>query len=367
MNAETYIVYASPGVTQYKTKTSALTGTTNVTFDLRGLSAYDTGIVNYRLNKVIVNFDDEKELIFDRPTSNTDFTSLSSTTFKHVLNTDFIDQQKRNIYFSLQREDSQIDTVHVTFTMHKPPASIYEDVNLIKTDYFDNEQNDEKLLLTFINKNPEVLGLSLLDLKTSLSETYNPDISGGAPNAVASNKLNIGFTQNYVLVDSAKSNTGAKIMIELNPQTGMPKTHGNVTLKFRTRGNPASVGSNAISIPGDSDSLFIPLSANSGYFQLSGYLNWNCGDLLKDYYLSKQVISIPLMDITGTRATLHDYNYYFTNVNVGLGASSTHGVLSGGYFMVDLYDVVGCDNVSTKISTLTAYVNYDVRNPGNLL
>ena len=52
--------------------------------------------------------------------------------------------------------------------------------------------------------------------------------------------------------------------------------------------------------------------------------------LLKDYYLSKQVISIPLMDITGTRATLHDYNYYFTNVNVGLGASSTHGVLSGG-------------------------------------
>ena len=81
--------------------------------------------------------------------------------------------------------------------------------------------------------------------------------------------------------------------------------------------------------------------------------------LQRNMYLKNKVISIPLADITGTRDTLHDYNYYFTNVNVGAGATATSQV-SGGYFMVDLYDITACDTITTTVSTLTAFVNYDV-------
>ena len=34
------------------------------------------------------------------------------------------------------------------------------------------------------------------------------------------------------------------------------------------------------------------------------------------------------------------------------------GFASGGYFLLDLYDVDGCDTVTTTTSTITAFVNY---------
>jgi len=88
---------------------------------------------------------------------------------------------------------------------------------------------------------------------------------------------------------------------------------------------------------------------------LSGFLTWNCGDLLKDVDLSTKTITIPLVDIVGTRVSLGDY--YFTNVNTGVG-TSIMGLASGGYFYVDLYDVSGCDSITTQTSTITAFVNY---------
>jgi len=101
--------------------------------------------------------------------------------------------------------------------------------------------------------------------------------------------------------------------------------------------------------------FYIPLTANSGFAHLSGFLTWNCGDFIKDIDLSTKTITIPLTDIVGTRVSLGDY--YFTNVNTGVG-TSVMGIASGGYFYVDLYDVAGCDNISTTHSTITAFVNY---------
>ena len=34
------------------------------------------------------------------------------------------------------------------------------------------------------------------------------------------------------------------------------------------------------------------------------------------------------------------------------------GLASCGYFYVDLYDVSGCDSITTQTSTITAFVNY---------
>ena len=101
--------------------------------------------------------------------------------------------------------------------------------------------------------------------------------------------------------------------------------------------------------------FYVPLTANSSFIHLSGTLNWNCGDIIKDIDLTTKTITIPLIDITGTKTSLTDY--YFTNVNTGVGTSMT-GLASGGYFYLDLYDVTGCDSLTTTTSTITAFVNY---------
>ncbi len=80
MNTTTYTVSATPspfGGT--KTKSQSITGTNNVTFDLGGLSAYDSMAGgNFRVNKVIVDFDDGEELVINRPLSATGIPTLSA-------------------------------------------------------------------------------------------------------------------------------------------------------------------------------------------------------------------------------------------------------------------------------------------------
>ena len=71
--------------------------------------------------------------------------------------------------------------------------------------------------------------------------------------------------------------------------------------------------------------------------------------------IEDEIINISDIDIVGTRVSLGDY--YFTNVNTGCGTSIT-GLASGGYFYVDLYDINGCDTLTTQTSTITAFVNY---------
>jgi len=359
MNTYTYTVSAIPDeTTRTHTKSQSLTGTTDVTFSLSGLSAFDAD-TDSRMNKVVVDFDDGEELVITRPLSGTTIPTLSGNTFKHVIQTDFIDQSKRNVYFTIYRDDQYVDVVDVSFTMYKPPINTYEDINLLKTDYFNNDTDDEKVLLTFINKNPEVLGLSLLDLDIPEDAAFDPALS--LSQSVSTNEFNVGFTTEYIQTQASKSNTGGAIQVNLgnniNPNTGLPKENGKVSFKWRTRAAESlqSGNTNAITtLPNNPALFYIPLTANSGFTHLSGFLNWNCGDLLKDIELSTKTITIPLIDITGTRTNLTDY--YFTNVNAGVGTSTT--AISGGYFYVDLYDITGCDDITTTTSTITAFVNY---------
>ena len=70
----------------------------------------------------------------------------------------------------------------------------------------------------------------------------------------------------------------------------------------------------------------------------------------------QKTISIPLIDITGTRASLADSSYfYYTNVGAGVSVSQ---IPHGGYFMVDLYEPESCNTLTTGISTITAFVDY---------
>jgi len=358
MNTTTYTVLATPGpFGGTKTKSQSITGTNNVTFDLAGLSAYDgmTG-GNYRVNKVIVDFDDGEELVITRPLSATGIPTLSADTFSHVIESDFTDAAKRHVYFTLYRDDQEVDVIDLKFTVYKAPIEKYSNVNLLKTDYFSDDNNDEKLLLTFINKNPEVLGLSLLDIETNSNAPYDPSLT--TSQGVSAESFNVGFTTEYVHTKASDSNTANAVQVQigdvLNPNTGLPKSNGSISMKYRTRAaDPDNNG--AVALPNNPALFYIPLTANSGFTHLSGFLTWNCGDFIKDIDLSTKTITIPLIDIVGTRVSLGDY--YFTNVNTGVGTSMT-GLASGGYFYVDLYDVSGCDSITTQTSTITAFVNY---------
>ena len=237
MNTFTYTVTATPSpAAGTKTKSQSLTGTTDVTFSLSGLSAYDASTA-YRMNKVVVDFDDGEELVITRPLSATTIPSLTGKTFKHTIQTDIVDQAKRHVYFTIYRDDLKIDVVDLKFTMFQPPITTYEDINLLKTDYFNNDVDDEKVLLTFINKNPEVLGLSLLDLDIPDTADYDPLITTNQN--VSANEFNVGFTSEYIQTQASDSNTGGAIQVNLGNNLnamGLPKENGKVSFKkTRTR------------------------------------------------------------------------------------------------------------------------------------
>jgi len=358
MNTFTYTVTATPNPAgRTISKSTSLTGTTDVTFSLASLSAYDAS-TSQKINKVIVDFDDgTNELIINRPLSTTVIPTMSGETFSHVIQTDFTDKIDKHIYFTLYRDDLQVDVVDLKITMYKPPVNIYENVNLLKTDYFNNEEDNEKVLLTFINKNPEVLGLSLLDLDLADQAGYDPQITNSE--GVSATTFNVGFTTNYVNTHAGNSNTGTSIKIALddyiNTSTGLPKNNGNIRLRYRTRAADGTIPSlSAVAIPGSVNTFYVPLTANSGFLHLSGFMNWNCGDLEKDISLSTHTLTVPLMDIKGTRKYIEDY--YFTNVNCGAGTCPSP--VSGGYFYVDIFDITSCDSITTTTSTVTAFVNY---------
>ena len=361
MNTFTYTVTATPlPAAGTKTKSQSLTGTTNVTFSLSGLSAYDAS-TDYRMNKVVVDFDDGEELVITRPLSATTIPSLTGNTFKHIIQTDIVDQAKRHVYFTIFRDDLKVDVVDLKFTMFQPPITTYEDINLLKTDYFNNDTDDEKVLLTFINKNPEVLGLSLLDLDIPDNASFDPLIT--TKQGLSTNEFNVGFTTEYIQTQASESNSGGAIQVNLGNNLnamGLPKENGKVSFKWRTRAAETATSGNTnavINLPNNPTLFYVPLTANSGFVHLSGFLTWNCNDLLKDIDLSTKTITIPLIDITGTKTTFNLSNYYFTNCSCGVGTSVT-GLVSGGYFYVDLYDVTGCDSITTTTSTITAFVNY---------
>ena len=380
MNTFTYTTSISGGSLQHNAgtgttfnQTQTLTGTTDVTFALSGLSAYDAS-TSQKINKIVVDYDEgirgrdgfsAPTLIFNRPLSTTIIPTLSTETFNQILQTEFTDEVDRHIYFSLYRDDLEVDIIDVKFVMSKPSIDVYENINLIKTDYFNNDEDNEKILLTFINKNPEVLGLSLINLNLPGGEGHDPALP--VPRYTGTNLFNIGFTTEYVQVDAKNSNTGDAIQISLDDiytATGEIKNNSKVTLRYRTRAaDPNEAVLKEISYPNTVEAgslLYVPLTANTGFVHLSGFVNWNCNDLIKDVSLQKQTINIPLVDIKGTRTNLADYTiqYYFqAGGAVGIGASQSTP-LSSGYFFVDLFDVNACDSITTRTNTITAFVNY---------
>ena len=356
MNSFTYTVASNPlSLGRTISKSQSLTGTQKVTFALSGLQPYDAD-TQKRINKIIVDFDDgtTDDLVINRPHSGTEIQTLSTHTFEHVLETDITDAFNRHVYFSVFRDDTHVDVIDVKFTMYKAPLSTYKDVNLLKTDYFNNNTDDEKLLLTFVNQNPEVLGLSLLDIDIDAANAFNPSISGSQHEN--KNSFNVGFTTEYIQTNASVSNTGNNVQIELtdliDTNTGAVKNNGRINLKYRTRAATAATG--AVNLPSNPELFYIPLAPTSAFFHMSGALTWTCGDLLKDLDLSTKTITIPLVDIKGTRTNLTDY--YFTHFVPGVGTSTQ--TLSAGNFYVDLYDVSSFDTVTTTTSTITAFVNY---------
>ena len=371
MNTYTYTVSGGnqenlggspPATASLSTFSASLTGTTNVTFSLSGLSSYDNHATR-KINKIIVDFekDGSDELIINRPIVTTSIPPISTNTFTHVLETEPIDNTIKNVYLTLYRDDLKIDIIDIGFKMSQPGIESFEDINLINTDYFNTtDSTDEKLLLTFINKNPEVLGLNLIDIDAIARSEFDPALTYSQ--TISSESFNIGFTTEYVQVDANESNTGDAIIVEItniyNPITKKAKNNDNITIRYRTRAAHPDIGN--IYMPGQSlakgDTTYVPLTANSAFIHLTGYLNWNAGDLLKGVELHQKTISIPLIDITGTRASLADSSYfYYTNVGSGVSVSQ---IPHGGYFMVDLYEPTSCNTLTTGISTITAFVDY---------
>jgi len=371
MNTYTYTVSGGnqenlggspPATASLSTFSASLTGTTNVTFSLSGLSSYDNHATR-KINKIIVDFekDGSDELIINRPIVTTSIPPISTNTFTHVLETEPIDNTIKNVYLTLYRDDLKIDIIDIGFKMSQPGIESFEDINLINTDYFNtNNSTDEKLLLTFINKNPEVLGLNLIDIDAIARSEFDPALTYSQ--TISSESFNIGFTTEYVQVDANESNTGDAIIVQLKdiyiPNTNNTvKNNDNITIRYRTRAANPDIGN--IYMPGNdsiTDTQYVPLTANSAFMHLTGYLNWNAGDLLKDVELAQKTISIPLIDITGTRTSLADSSYfYYTNVGTGVSVSQ---IPLGGYFMVDLYEPKSCNTLTTGISTITAFVDY---------
>ena len=138
--------------------------------------------------------------------------------------------------------DSAEAAVNSIFNELGSSASAEEDVNLINTDYFNTkDSSDEKLLLTFINKNPEVLGLNLIDVDAIARSEFDPALTYSQ--TISSESFNIGFTTEYVQVDANESNTGDAIVVEIkniyNPVTKKAKNNDNITIRYRTRaGHP---------------------------------------------------------------------------------------------------------------------------------
>ena len=370
MNTFTYNVIAAttPGSNGSEfSRSQGLTGVTNVTFDFSPLSSYDL-TTDKKVNKIIVDLHEDgvEDITINRPLSGTTIQPISTVSFSHIFEPTFFDGEKRNIYFSVFRDDGEVDIVTLSLKLYHSPLSGYEDINLLKTDYFNDSLDDEKLLLTFINNNPENLGLSLMDIKPDYA-VFNPALSGSQYQNT--NTFNVGFTTNYILANASQSNTGPHIHIALSDiydtNTGEVKNNGRISLKFRTRAPLPGMGTAApedvLVLNANPELFYVPLTANSGFTHLSGMITWNCGDLLKDIDLTTKTISIPLVDIIGTRTNLADF--YFTSYNVGAGVSSSdNAVPDGGYFYVDLYDVQSCDTINTTTSTMTAFVNYGSSN-----
>lgn len=314
------------------TVSQAVTGSTEVTFLLSGIDQSHSSV-----DKIIVTIreiSEIKELVFNRNLSpSTDSKSLSSTTFKHIVENSLLDGDREyRVDVAMHRDDGITDLYTIEFERYRSQLNDYLDVNLIKTDFVDTDTSQDNLLLTFEADDPSLVGTSLL---SSNVDDYFYYASGNTSTGTCSTE--VGFEDEYDFVQSALSHATFNVAAD-------GCADGGFKLKFRTR-----TGIGTASFPGVG--FFNPALPNSQFIHVTGFLNFHP---LEDTRVKD--INVPLVDIEGSNLK-PGVTYKIENVSTGIGTSLSP--LTGGYFFVDLYDVDGCETVTLGTSTLTAYITYD--------
>ena len=318
--------------------TISLTGTNNVIFSLSGIGQqYST------INKVIAEFPNRSEQVFTR-TLTANVSSLSATIFNNIIESEVQDECSKEISFYLHRDDGFIDTHVLTFDVTTTNLDDYTDVNLIKSEYFAIDTNDNNLVLTFNADDPNITGVNLIDFD-QISRPTHPEktkkyfSNTGSP--VSSLSSLISLHADTIVTNAGRSNLkGLTIRSGDNSQ--------RATVKFTTR--VPTVTTELVDYV-DTSKIFSPAIPNTTFFHTSGQIVWHANEEVQ-----VKSFNIPLIDsygayvnILGTGNTQAYFHNYFT------GQTQT---VSANYFFVDLFDLSGCEVELCECSTLTAYINY---------
>lgn len=322
----------------------SVTGTNNITFSLSGIDQSESPV-----DKVIVTFYDDRELVFNRSFTDS-LSSLSAVTFTQAIESEVIDQCSKPVLFALHRDDGITDFFNLVFYVYSGRVSDYEDINLIKSDFIKAGTNDkygDTLIHTFETSEPKMAGMNILTLDSDEYDFFN-----GYSDFIAltGESTQVGFTgypDEYAIVNSYANAGGGVNIPGIFNVLRSGSTSNPFSVKFRTRQPLANASLNI----GLGTQPFIPAIPGTQFLHTSGYLNWNCNELD-----SIKSINVPIIDVVGV--DIRDgYVPVFKLAGTGIGTSMAP--VSGGYFFVDLFDVESCsENVNLATSTLTAYITY---------
>lgn len=313
-----------------------LTGTNTVNFSLSSIDQTTSAV-----DKVIVTFYDDRELVFNRSLeTSADIFSLSATTFSQTVESEIISECSKPVIFTLHREDGVTDSYNVVFTVFTNVLDNYGDINLIKTDYLNTGNNGnygETLILNFAGDNPGIGGVNLLNFNTEDFDFFT-ESSTQTNSAV---NVTVGFKDEFDIINSYNSHKTIKVI-----RTGdinAPSLPFNI--KYRTRvGIGTAMGPDGIT-------QYNPVNPGSQFAHISGHLYWECNDL-RDI----KTFTIPIIDAVGANLT-DGTEHVLADSVVGVGTSMMP--LENGYFYVDLLDPESCaDTLTLGTSTLTAFINY---------
>jgi len=308
--------------------TISLTGTNNVIFSLSGIDQqYST------INKVIAEFPNRSEQVFTR-TLTANVSSLSSTTFNNIFESEVQNECSKEINFYLHRDDGFIDTHVLNFNITTTNLEDYTDVNLIKSEFLSVDSNSKNLVLTFNADDPNITGVNLIDfddISKTTERFYNT--SGTAVSALTSL---ISLHADTVITNAGRSNLkGLAIRSGDSSQ--------RVTVKFTTRVPTVTTELHTT----EYDQIFSPAIPNTTFFHTSGQLVWHANEEVQ-----VKSFNIPLIDSFGAYVSANESAYFH---NYFSGETQT---VSANYFFVDLFDLSGCEAELCECSTLTAYINY---------
>ena len=178
MRTSNYIVTSTQkeNESNLETFTGSLTGTTNVKFSLSGIDETKSKII-----KIIATFFDDEQLVFNKNLTTNQ--SLSNVEFNYIIPSELINECEKRVEFLFLRED-RITDIHVTnFRVKHAKVSTYNDINLIKTEYLEVDDNNiygDTVLLAFEADDPGLVGISYVNV-TPFEENYRGSIRAISP------------------------------------------------------------------------------------------------------------------------------------------------------------------------------------------